>query len=430
MICVYNALEHHKDKNHKCTSDNIVKLNACFLDEYGNIKNNPNKDYLGIHEEYCNDEKKVVLKSYYYIGYRWLEKEKSYIHVSSKEHKGYKADYLTMLLECLDDSIVSKKLNDIYKIFFDEPWIDIDSKEDSITPLIVLHFLKGVKKISQKGLKKGYIKVTENMTSKVKGKILVNQTIKHNHFKNRLDKTVCNHQVFTINCIENQILKTALMQCSRHLSGFINDDIQRMLRENLNSFELVDVKEVYDSDFSKIKHSPFYKEYKEALRLAKMIFKRLGFTLKGHTEAKTYKVPPFYINMPELFERYVEVQLRKKYDDLIDGNERSYTWGMRPDFLLPAEKMIIDAKYKYWIDKVIDDRRKDDYLQLSLYGREKDILKDAGVNEGDIANILFIYPSLKKKQDVSIDSKNVDNIKFQNIYKLDIYIPKLLKENE
>ncbi len=426
----------HSESEYKCdfTVDQIKDLNSCFYDQYGKEKPMPDFKYLGIHEVdiYSDGLKSKVIKSYYYIGYKWLDNNcKNYIRVSPKYNspktKEHQADYLKMFLECLDDPIVSKSMGQIYEINFDEKWIEVEEEQDEITPLIVLHFLKIVKQISRRGLKKGYMKITENLTSKVKGKILINQTIKHNHFKNRLDKTVCKHQIFTSNCLENQIIKTALMQCNRHLRAIKTDEISKLIRQNINAFELVDTKEVFTNDFSRIKHSPFYKEYQDALKLAKMIFQRFGFTLNSPIKDYVYKIPPFHINMPELFERYVEVQLRKKYNDLIDGNKKKYTWEMRPDFLLPSKNMIIDAKYKYWIDNNTSRDRKDDYLQLSLYARENKILEDINIEENKLAEILFIYPSASiiDKCEVNVDDKVDDNENFKHFYKLGIYMPKV-----
>jgi 5-methylcytosine-specific restriction endonuclease McrBC regulatory subunit McrC len=338
----------------------------------------------------------------------------------------FNEDYLKMFLACLKDPVVSNNLNETYEIFFNEKWIDVENSKDEITPLLILQFLQIVKNISVKGLKKGYIKVTKNLTSKIKGKILVNQTIRHNHFKNRLDKTVCNHQIHTIDCIENQILKTALLQCSRNLHGINNDDIAKLIKLNLNTFDLVDSKEVFDSDFSKIKYSPFYKDYKEALKLAQMIFKRFGFNLNDTDNKEKHKIPPFYIDMPELFERYVEVRLREKYKDaLVPGygqkNGNSYTWGLRPDFIVKNEQLIIDAKYKYWFSDNQNNKFKDDYQQLSLYGRVTEIRKDIELSQNEEAKILFIYPRTNGKE--SIDGDFEKENYFSNIYKFGIKIP-------
>lgn len=418
MKAIVNSTEHTQIDNYKFNEDWLKKFNKLYDEQ--------DPRYLGLHQEF--DSYEIKLKSHYYIGYRWFNKEANeYIHIAPKLSYGYQADYLKMFLVCLKDPITNNHLSETYKIFFNEKWIDIENSKDEITPLLILQFLQIVKNISTKGLKKGYIKVTKNLTSKIKGKILVNQTIRQNHFKNRLDKTVCNHQIYTIDCIENQILKTALLQCSRNLYGINNDDIAKLIKLNLNTFELVNSKEVCDNDFLKIKYSPFYKEYKEALKLAKMIFKRFGFNLKGTDNNEKHKIPSFYINMPELFERYVEVKLREKYkDDLVSGygweNGNSYNWGLRPDFIVKNEKLIIDAKYKYWFEQNSRNNKfKDDYQQLSLYSRVSKIRNDINMIENNEAKILFIYPKIGGKE--SIDNVYEEENNFSNIYKFGIKIP-------
>ena len=391
------------------------------LDKFNDSFKKDDFSYLGIHQEFDGCELK--LKSHYHIGYRWID-EDSYIHVAPKNAKGgFQADYLKMFLTCLQDPVVSKHLDETYKIFFHEKWIDIGTNKDDITPFLILEFLDIVYKISKKGLKKGYVKVTQNLTSKIKGRILVDETIKQNSFKNRVDKTVCNHQIFTTNTIENQILKTALLQCSRNLYGIENESIAKLLKLNLNFFELVDKKNVVQTDFTTIRHSPFYKEYKKALHLAQMIFKRFGFSLSSSTKEQENKIPPFYINMPELFERYVEIELRKKYGENLQAgygqkSGNGYIWGLRPDFLVKDKKLIIDAKYKYWFEDTTDNKLKDDFQQLSLYGRVTKIREDIGLLDSEEAELLFIYPKKDGEDEMSFE-------KFNNIYKMGIGLPYL-----
>ena len=373
----------------------------------------------------------------YLIGYRWFEKNKTYLHVKPKEDNGKKIDPLKMFITCLKDPIVSKKMHKSYKIFFDEPFIEIENSKDEITPFLILHFLQVVKYITKKGLKKGYVKVSENLTSKIKGKILIPQTIKHNHLKNRVDKTICSHQIFTTNSIENRMIKIALMQCSKHLYAIANESISKLLRQNLNAFELVEKIDVKESDFKKIKHSPFYKEYKEALSLAWMIFKRFGFSLyKASDDTQHTKIPPYQIDMPELFERYVEVQLRKYHPDIIDGNDTSVaSWQMRPDFLLPKSpnhpSLIIDAKYKYWYGNESENAGyKEDYMQLSLYGRDEKVKKHLNEDKDKEVKLLFIYPGFRKNEVEKneamlkeIADSGKESSKFTNISKLEIVVP-------
>ena len=154
-----------------------------------------------------------------------------------------------------------------------------------------------------------------------------------------------------------------------------------------------------------------------------MIFKRLGFALNSHHSKNNYKVPPFSIDMPELFERYAEVRLREKYKDVLipgyghkDGN--SYTWGLRPDFIVKNKRLIIDAKYKYWFSGNDNDNFKDDFQQLSLYGREQKIREIIGLKDSNKeASILFVYPTISEKEVF----EKIDN--FNQIYKCGINIP-------
>lgn len=452
--CIFNASEHDVSidiPEEVIPEEFASEINRDYIKKK-KLKTKQNFTYLGInssdrYDENTGEFKDSVLRANYFIGYRWFEKNESYVHVSQKVHNNKQADFMKMFLTCLKDPVVSKTIiyepEKLYKIFFDEPMIEIKDKKDEITPFLILHFLELVKNVTRKGLKKGYIRVTENLTSKIKGKILINQTIKQNHLKNRLDKTVCNHQIFTINCLENQIIKTALMQCGKYLQNIKDETIYKTLRQNISAFELVDTKEVFSSDFSKIKHSPFYKEYKEALSLAKMIFKRFGFALNNSsTNTQVNKIPPYYINMPELFERYVEVKLREAGYDIINGNKKGESiahWSMRPDFLLPKMDtnqmaIIIDAKYKYWFGVGKDGENsehadyKQDYMQLSLYGRDLRIRKSLCLKENidNEIDLLFIYPILNDKYKEMLDLNSPRrriSSKFSKVNRIELSIP-------
>src|SRR5574344_966870 len=113
----------HSEINYNFAHKQIIEFNRLFNQDV------PNPKYLGIHQEF--DQNELKLKSYYYVGYRWIsETEDKYIYVSPKEYKKSKADYLKMLLECMKDTIVSKKLTDTYEIFFNEKWIEINDEQD------------------------------------------------------------------------------------------------------------------------------------------------------------------------------------------------------------------------------------------------------------------------------------------------------------
>jgi len=404
----------HEEINYKHFTDADLLI---FNESY---KNN-NLKYLGIHQEF--QEGRLKLLSNYYIGYSWFKEDRGeFIRISPKLYNNKSININKIFYECLSDVKVSSKMLDSYSIYFNQKWIEIEESQDEITPILIIHFLKILKRISQKGLKKGYIQITENITSQIKGRVRVDLTIRHNFSKARLDKNFCQHQIFTHNCLENQILKTALIQCSRFI--FNSRETNELLRYNLSSFEGVDSKNIYENDFLKIKLSSFFKEYKEAFNLAKLIFKRLGYSLNSPYKKYKCKIPPYFINMPELFERFVEVQLRKNYPNTIDGNRyqpKTFEFGMKPDFLIPTKKMILDAKYKYWYNNHTNSNNKDDFQQLALYGRAKSIRKLINLNKNEEAKLVFIFPA--EKGNISDLDNFIEDDGFSNITKVGIQVP-------
>lgn len=102
-------------------------------------------------------------------------------------------DVLKMLFDALQEPEVREHTSELFEIKFDSEWIPLKRKQDLISPLIMIQFLNLVKDIVRKGLKKSYYRVEENLYAKVKGKVLVGQTIKQNLVKNKNLNTVCQY---------------------------------------------------------------------------------------------------------------------------------------------------------------------------------------------------------------------------------------------
>src|SRR5690606_22138269 len=106
-----------------------------------------------------------------------------------------------------------------------------------------------------------------------------------------------------------------------------------------------------DVDLHGVKHlkfNAFYKEYQEALHLAKLILQRFGYNINAINSQATIPTPPFWIDMSKLFELYVLGLLKEsdkhgskiRYHPATDGNELDY-------LLVDGENsIVIDAKYK------------------------------------------------------------------------------------
>ncbi len=258
----------------------------------------------------------------------------------------------------------------------------------------------------------------QNLNAKVKGKINIGKTLKHNIFKGQNHKTVCHYQEFGINCAENRLLKKALKFVQSYLakkSDIKTDDkLKQTLAYCLAPFELVS-DNIEIREMKSFKNNAFFKDHAVAIKLAKMILKRFAYNLQN-TDTNNL-TPPFWIDMSLLFEKYV-------YALLLANNEVKYqtkgNYG-EVDFLI--DDMIIDTKYKTdYGDKY--DYKIEDIRQLSGYGREIQIRKELGLN-AEIAKCLIIYPN-KNASDLLADDlwQQAEEIKaFKAFKKTPIKLP-------
>jgi 5-methylcytosine-specific restriction enzyme subunit McrC len=323
--------EHSKFDN--ITSEEIIKPLSldfsCSDNEIKFLKLNPN------------------FETTYFIGIDWLVENKVALVVEPKIEK---LDYLKMFMECFNNDLISKDLSRIYKIYFNKKPIELSTSKFELTPLMVIHFLNILNNIVKRGLKKDYIRVENNLQSKVKGKILFNKTLKTNIFKGRKDRNYCNYQEYSNDCIENQILKKALLFVNAYLTKHFQQDKELLHSLNYCLGAFADVSE--DVEVKRIKQfkiNPLYKEYSEALRLAKMIFQRFSYSITEVVKVRDNKIPPFYIDMSLLFELFVFSKLRKEFGrNILYQSKGRYGY---TDFLKIDEKIIIDTKYKLKYDE-------------------------------------------------------------------------------
>ncbi len=381
--------------------------------------------------EIIQDESSKKLLSSYYIGADWLIRNELAVYIEPKiNEESQKTDYFKMLFSCLKHTDILNYSKDLYEIKFDEPFIEIDYAKDLITPLLFLQFLQLLKLIVQKGLKKSYYKVEQNLNCKIKGKVLVSKTIKKNILKNQQTKTICQFYEFGVNSIENRVLKRTLTFTQKYLSSYPN--YYKRLADTINycrpAFEQIN-EEVDLRELKNVKHNSFFKEYKEVLHISSLILKRFGYNIKNiNAGQELIKVPPFWIDMSKLFELYVLGKLKDTYGNKIKFQIKG-TYGS-PDFLLVSEteKIIIDTKYKpiYQSEKYVSD----DIRQLSGYARDIGVLKHLGFNselsKEIVVDCLIIYPAQLNEnasEDLSNNLKENTISGFTKFYKMQIKLP-------
>ncbi|MFK7032765.1 5-methylcytosine restriction system specificity protein McrC [Flavobacterium oreochromis] len=380
------------------------------------------------------------IQTNYYIGVDWLIESQKAICIEPKLNKDStdQVDYLKMLFSALKHSESAKNLDNLFEIKWDKDYIEIEQQQDFLTPLLVVQFLSLVKEIVRKGLKKSYYKVENNLYAKVKGKVLISQTIKQNLVKNKPLHTYCNYDEFGLNGLENRLLKKALVFVQRYLPNIKNLQSEKYTTEIFNyinpAFEFVS-EEVNLHDAKHTKTNPFYKEYEEAIKLAKLILKRFGYTI-SNTQEKRIKTPPFWIDMSKLFELYVFAKLKEIFPDKNEVKYHQKFNGLEPDFILNSKdgkyQMVVDAKYKQrysYTNISIDDIR-----QVSGYARMKSIYKALGMENkhNEVIDCLIIYSDQESNRKDFVKDKFLYEPEddYVNFYKIGIALPVLKNDSE
>jgi len=398
------------------TSEHKI-IDIAFDSVKAKLSNSPKpENYLGLHYEFIDNRQ--IIKTDYFIGVCWLETN---IEPLVVEPKIENLDYLEMFMSCFKHSEISKYLNKTYKIYFEEPLIELPTNKFELTPLLIIHFLQVVKSIVKKGLKKGYVNVNQNLTSKIKGKILTNKTIKENHLNFKYNKTFCNYQVFTIDCEENRILKNALLFVEKFLAkNKIDNRLLQILNFNLSFFENIG----NEIDIQKIKHikvNSFFHEYKEGLQLALMILKRFSYSPQTTQKELDKNIPPFYINMPLLFELFAFGKLKEIFK--VDNIVYQYSANSEiPDFLNLTRQEVLDAKYKSKYQS--NEYELEDIRQLSGYARDEKINSVLNNSINNVIDCFIVYPTItsdKKFSDINYKSDKING--FTKFYKIGIKIP-------
>ncbi|ROI00219.1 5-methylcytosine restriction system specificity protein McrC [Chryseobacterium daecheongense] len=439
------------------------------------FKREKNKDYHCFQINSKNDE--ILLEPNYFVGIDWICEEKArYIQVEPKVNSGviasfdaiiseerehiteeeikkidekaeqlvkndeyrWEVDYISMLMEIMSHVDVAQHTDHLLLIDWEASEISITQEQDRLTPFLIVRFLKLLQNIVKKGLKKSYYKVEENLRSKVKGKILVEKQIKQNIFRNRFSNTVCTYEVFGEDSIENKFLKKVFVFCLQYIENnmlyFENKkNISWIINYIRPAFDHVSNK-VNVQDTKHLKYNPFFKEYKDAIKLGQQILKRFSYNITKTTD-KIISTPPFWIDMPKMFELYVYAQFLKDNPDLSAGNfnYQFSTYGNSLDFLIGTEKekWVVDTKYKlhYNYGQIHNDIR-----QVAGYARLKTVKEKSPEAIREEIPCLIIYPKpLAANEKINLSIAYLlamkEEIKaYHHVYKLGISLPVIKKQ--
>jgi len=381
--------------------------------------------------KFNSDKTKFDFETSYFVGVDWIV-DKQAVYVQPKmNNEEIQVDYLSMLFEAMQEPENFNHLDGLLYVDFDKPHIEIKQDIDILSPFLLIQFIQVLRNIVRKGLKKSYYKVTENIEAKVKGKILVDKTLKTNILKNKLTKTVCQYQEFGINNDENKILKKAFCFARNAIlsyKGLQEREIQHTINYINPAFENIPDNINIDK-VKNFKPNPMYKEYEQGLKLAMLILKRYSYNIQNTEASTNIKTPPFWIDMSKLFELYVFKKLRNIFPKNGELIYHLKTNRQELDFLLnhtsrDGEKiqMVIDAKYKPRYES--GNISVDDARQISGYARLKRIYDILKADHNKVIDCLIVYSDTSDNYAI-YDLKKDDN--YQSFYKVGIGLPKVTK---
>lgn len=367
----------------------------------------------------------------YFVGVDWMEDGKAIYVAPKQNNEELEINYLKMLMDALQEETNTKHLDELFEVDFDKPFIPINQSQDLLTPLLIYQYLKLLKAIVRKGLRKSYYKIDQNLNARVKGKVLINQTIKQNLVKSKITNTVCRFEEFGINSIENKVLKKAFVFSKSVLSN-INADLQNATSSLCSyiepAFQLVDT-ELNMLELKHVKPNPLFPEYEQALKLAKIILRKYGYSISKTTENRI-ETPPFWIDMSKLFELYIYSKLKKTFTLPGEVIYHPSINGLEPDFLIRSRteefKMVVDAKYKpRYRDSTIDI---DDLRQISAYARMKGVYEKLQMNNfNQVIDCLIVY-SDQHESTTELDRNSLKEnpvSSYVHFYKMAISLPEI-----
>lgn len=363
----------------------------------------------------------------YFIGVVRLSKTRA-IYVEPKVNSGEaETDYFSMTQNILENPELARYTSDLINIDWESEPVALQQKQDILTPLLIARFMAVVKALVKKGVKKSYYRVQRNLSAKVKGKILVNQTLSQNTFKNKTLHTYCEFEEYGVNTTENKLIKMGLEFCRKYAThSNVSKNysfITTALDFTMPFFSDV-IGQIKPEEIKEYRNSPFYQEYDEAIKLSKIIVRRFGYNIANVVSEQITLTPPFQIDMSLLFELYVGSYLIQKYPGKIHyqfGAARGESYYGRPDYLyFGATPLIIDTKYKlkynesnYWID---------DIRQIAGYARDKRIIARLGHKTNEVPKCLIIYPKSRTLPDqTQVGENSVEQ--FSEFYKLAVTLP-------
>lgn len=249
----------------------------------------------------------------------------------------------------------------------------------SLYEIFINMYVQEVRYLVKKGIKSAYTKTESNLNF-YKGRLIVNEHIKYNIAHK--ERFYIAYDEYSVNRAENRLNKSTLFELQK-LTGDAKN--AKEIRQLLTAFELVDLSQNYEKDFSSIVIDRSTKEYENLMRWSEIFLKNKSFTtFYGKEMANSMLFP-----MEKLFEAYVAKNLKNFFEkdnwhvsiqhreyylfDKLNGEDYK-KFALIPDIVAKKNERVIifDTKWK----RLIDDKNKNygisptDMYQMYAYSKK------------------------------------------------------------
>lgn len=337
--------------------------NQEFKDQYRCMDKDSFADLIEfIHAFDSNDEKSDVL-DFIKIGYRRNVGEtvtfKNYVGLIQMKNN-YQIQVLPKIEfasgEKDDTKQVFMKMLRSMKDFPSKVFTNANLKMDrmNLYEIFINMYLQEARQLVKHGIKSSYVNQEDNLTV-LKGKLLVNEHIKHNTAHK--ERFYVGFDEYQVNRPENKLVKSTLLKLQKLTNSAEN---AKEIRQLLTSFELVEPSMNYDKDFSLVVFDRNTKDYEMLMKWSKVFLKNKSFTTFSGTESARALLFP----MEKVFEAYVARNMKKSFShvgwevsvqdkshylfNMLNG-ENHKRFALRPDIVVTRDDgslVILDTKWK------------------------------------------------------------------------------------
>ena len=296
---------------------------------------------------------------------------------------------------------------------------NLKTEDMSIYEIFINMYVQQVTELTRKGLKSAYVREEDNLRF-YKGKLMVSEHIKRNMVHR--ERFYVAFDEFNLNRAENKIIKATLLKLLKISTSSEN---QKMIRQLLADFEMVEASKNYDADFSQVVIDRNTKNYADIMVWSKVFLKNKSFsTFAGDINARALLFP-----MEKVYESYVTENLavilgEKGWD--VTAQDRGYylfeedyrqIFALRPDIVVTrsdGKKIIMDTKWKrlnsnpdanYGISQA-------DMYQMFAYAKKY-----------ETSDIWLLYPvtrEMKKSKDIVFKSYGPDGEVRVSVFFVDV----------